>query len=237
MKTSPRLLSLALVLSLPVLVWQWRVLSKFQRENAALRAQGPQATKEPALFLAASQRAVPDESLDKHVIELNRLRNELALLRREKKQLEGQAEMRKAQALTSATNAAPPPLASADSTASVPKESWTFAGYATPEATLLSMVWALREGDLKTLLATFVPEEQESIRKIWGDKTEDETAAEGMRDMVRVNGFRIVEKKTLGDREVMLQVHAEGDGDPQALHLKRVGNEWKVFDPPSQPAP
>lgn len=95
-----------------------------------------------------------------------------------------------------------------------------------------SVVWALREGDSRTLLASVTPEEMERMQKEWGDKSEAEVSADAKRGMDKISGIRILESKTLSDEEVVLSVFASGGEDRvQRISMKRYGTEWRMAGP------
>src|SRR6185436_15901470 len=77
------------------------------------------------------------------------------------------------------------------------KESWAFTGYATPEAALQSVIWAMREGDIKTFVASLAPEEMARIQKEWGDKPEAQVSADTKRGTDKISGIRILDSKAL----------------------------------------
>jgi hypothetical protein len=117
-----------------------------------------------------------------------------------------------------------------------PKESWAFAGYATPEAAMQSAAWAMSRGDKNTFLAGLTPDEQKRMQDQWQGKSETDIAAQitnevnGGKDGA-VAGYRIVKKETLSDNEMVLTLYVPGldpkEGMPQ-MKVQRVGNEWRV---------
>jgi hypothetical protein len=115
----------------------------------------------------------------------------------------------------------------------VSRENWTFAGYATPEATLQSSFWALREGDLDAYLEAMTAENRMSVdAQIQNEeKTPEELAAEIKRSGASVEGFQILEQTAVTEESIMLRVQMSGGGN--AVHhfmFTRVGNEWKMSD-------
>ena len=115
----------------------------------------------------------------------------------------------------------------------VTKENWAFAGFNTPEATLQSVSWAMREGDPKSLLSTLTNDEKNAMQQKWGNKSEEEIRAENKHEIAEVTGYRILEKKIVSDTEVVLSVFAEGTGHLAKFSLKLTPNfekgsaEWK----------
>jgi hypothetical protein len=103
--------------------------------------------------------------------ELLRLRGEVGQLRQQASDLKKlQAENRR---LRTAATARPGEGGAADSNVEelniqLPKASWAFAGYGTPEAALQTMMWARREGDSKSVQASLTPGFMEKAQKAWG---------------------------------------------------------------------
>lgn len=176
--------------------------------------------------------------------ELLRLRGEVGQLRQQASDLKKlQAENRR---LRTAATARPGEGGAADSNVEelniqLPKASWAFAGYGTPEAALQTMMWARREGDSKSVQASLTPGFMEKAQKAWGDKFDDELRSELPGNLDRVSDCRIMKKEMISDSEVKLmyvlgeQPQAFGDkGEVRAKALgcgitaKRVGDEWKL---------
>jgi RNA polymerase sigma factor (sigma-70 family) len=108
-----------------------------------------------------------------------------------------------------------------------PKESWHFAGYADPESAYLSIMWAFRNSDTRTLLASMTPDMQA--------KLEGKTVltAKDKADVANMWGYRIVDKQMLSENEVVFDVETDGAGQglngthASKFYLQRVGNEWR----------
>jgi hypothetical protein len=161
--------------------------------------------------------------LQKDNTELLRLRNEVGQLRRERdaqKQRAGQ------------------PPAGGGQSASHPgryisKEQLAFAGYATPEAALESMVWAVAKGTYDQVTASIDPEvlkdESRALPKREDFKRQQERTAV-------FKGMQIVGRKTLDGDRVELKVKVDGEPLPNSSvdrsayviePMVKVGNEWK----------
>ncbi len=109
---------------------------------------------------------------------------------------------------------------------------FTFAGYATPEASVQSMLFLASQGRLEPLAAAVAPEEMERFRDIMKEKSEQEIQqgliawAKGMSD------YRITQKDVVSPDEVHVHIHATPS--PEALHdgkvvirMKKVEGAWK----------
>jgi len=109
---------------------------------------------------------------------------------------------------------------------------FTFAGYATPEASVQSVIWAASNGDLDRLAAGVTPEEMERFRSKMAGKS-DEDIRRGLVVWAKaMSGYKITQKEVASDDEVYLHIHATPS--VEALHsgksvilMKRIGNEWK----------
>jgi len=165
--------------------------------------------------------------------ELLRLRSEIGMLRQQTNELALlQAENHN---LRIARAAAPGNLSlEPEMSEPVPRQQWTFMGYATPEATAQSLLWALREGDTNAFAAYLnglVPElraklEQEAARRggpaAFAELGDHETG--GMAE------YRIVGKIPLTENRVLVRVQA-GDAMPiQTFLMKKIGDDWKMAD-------
>ena len=109
---------------------------------------------------------------------------------------------------------------------------FTFAGYATPEASVQSMLWAGSIGDFEKFLAGCTPEQVERFRNKMAGKSDDEVRRETVVWANALVGYKITQKEGISDDEVHLHIHATPSAE--GLHsgkviviMKKVGNEWK----------
>ena len=109
---------------------------------------------------------------------------------------------------------------------------FTFAGYATPEASVQSMLWAGSIGDFEKFLAGCTPEQVERFRNKMAGKSDDEVRRETVAWANALVGYKITQKEGISDEEVHLHIHATPSAE--GLHsgkviviMKKVGNEWK----------
>jgi hypothetical protein len=204
-------------------------------ENKALRQQldqmaGLVAENERLSNLVAqakSSQSLPDDRLK----ELLRLRGEAGVLRQQTKELETlRNENRQARtALENGLNAD-----------YWPRDSWAFAGYASPDAALQSFLWAASKGDLKTLLGSITGEMQKELEKDLEGKSESEVSAKGMADTARLNSVSVLNSEAQGDDTVVLSVAFEEGTNTNGIDMKgtntngidmimkKIGNEWKL---------
>ncbi len=117
---------------------------------------------------------------------------------------------------------------------SIPKESWAFAGYATPEAALQTVMWAMSKGDVKAFFASLTPEALALASQEFAGKSDAEIAAALTHETANIGGLRPDQMKTISDREVSFVVYsvAEDDGavrkrDESVVKFKNVAGDWK----------
>lgn len=128
---------------------------KLREQGEAMRQQANRLTQLTAANEQLSNwlaQARSDQGMaSNQLLELMRLRNEVARLRSQSNEI---------QRLRSQT----PPLRAGSETPQtrsgdrLPRESWTFAGYDTPEATMQSIFWATAKRDTNVLVAAFPAE-------------------------------------------------------------------------------
>jgi RNA polymerase sigma factor (sigma-70 family) len=110
---------------------------------------------------------------------------------------------------------------------------FSFAGYATPENAIQSMIWATSTGDLEKLAAGATPEVMERVNNQMAGKSAEEIKRGGLAWATAMIGYTITQKDVVSDDEVHVHIHATPSAD--ALHsgkavlvLKKIGNEWKM---------
>jgi len=108
-----------------------------------------------------------------------------------------------------------------------PRESWSFAGYASPEAALVSAIWSMKEGNPKSYLESLAPTEQERMAEVWQNKTEGEVAEKHKNDVASISGIRVLESQNVGAGEVVMNVLLEGVERVEKIRMNQVGQDWK----------
>ena len=111
-----------------------------------------------------------------------------------------------------------------------PRNSWAFAGYASPDAALQSSLWAANNGDAKAVLAGTTGELQKRIEADLSTKSENETSAKAMDEVSGLQSVRILDRAVQPDGTVLLTVSFEGPYDTHTgkLILQQVGSDWKI---------
>jgi RNA polymerase sigma factor (sigma-70 family) len=217
------------------LLLQYRALAGLRGENLSLRRRAAQLARLPAEnlrlsgLLAAGQstKAVPSEQFS----ELLRLRGQAGVQK---------DEMRKVRAELAARPVpnAPRVLLGSASTNFFPKGSWASAGYATPEATIQSLSWAISRSDVTALLACLSPQAQATLATHFEGKSDGEIAAEiagEASQFQKVEGLRIVNEKMVSDEEVFITVYNDGTDSWGSMRMKRYGNQWIISGFPQSP--
>lgn len=107
-----------------------------------------------------------------------------------------------------------------------------FRGYATPEASIESMLWAGSRGDFKQFLAACTPEQIERFKNKMAGKSDDEIKQESMAWAKALVGYRITQKDNISADEVHLHIHAPPSAE--GLHsgkvivvMRKIGDDWK----------
>ena len=226
-----------------------------RRSIAALRAENQQLRDALDAQAAAGQsttaatQAVEDElaRLRADASQLPRLRGELTRLRAITNEMAGsQQEQQRLAAENERLRVAANDAAAAGTTPAdvappdyMPRENWAFAGYATADASLTSMLWGMQQGDINVFLNALSTEAQEELRKRWekDNKTEAQIAAEMQRDAQRMSGFHLTQVEPQSDGSMALSVTMDMTRDDgtrrtkqEKMIFRQVGNEWK-FSP------
>ena len=182
-------------------------------------------------------QASPSQSLpDDQSRELLRLRGEAGVLRRQAKELETlREENRQAHAalesgLKTQSAGSAGGLATADYW---PRDSWAFAGYASPDAALKTSVWAANNGDLKALRASITGDLQKMMEKDFEGKSENEATARAMDEVAKLKSIRVLNRDVQADDTVVLTAAFDDGADAHTskLLMKKIGNDWKISGP------
>jgi small-conductance mechanosensitive channel len=229
--------TLLIIILAAVAAINWRKAGLFQADNESLRARVEALENETtASTQSAESLKAATEKMRIQTSDLLKLRNEVTQLRTIAKNVEtltaeNQRLRAQAQQLAAAPASASPPspveAAGLAGREQFPRESWSFAGYGSPEAALVSAIWAMREGDPKTYLESLAPDEQERIAQGWLDKSEAEIAAKHKSDVATISGMRVLERQNVGANEVMMNVLIEGPNRIERVRMNQIGQEWK----------
>lgn len=214
------ILSLLVVIGLATwLVRQQQSQNKLREKNRALQEQ-VEDLKQPAGDNQTNSAA--QSFSDAQVSELLRLRNEVGRLREQSNEL---ATLRAALATQQKVQSGKPEPAATRSEA-IPKDAWTNAGYATPEAAFQTICFAMSKGDVRTYLNSLSPEQQTNMMKAFQGKSEGEIAAGLMAEMAPVNDFQVVGEIEVGQDQVQMLVHTAGEDLNTIFIMTNVNNSW-----------
>ena len=197
-----------------------------EEENQALRQQldqmGELSAENERLSNLVAHASQSQPLREDQLRELLRLRAEVAALRQQGKATEP-ARVENLQAPAS-------PESGDTAEADWPKESWAFAGFASPSAAVRSCLWAASKGDVKTFLRGVTGDAKQIAETLLAGKSEGEISAAVTAQFAGVKSFRVVSSEVRGEDTVVLTTASEeasGTVTKKAL-LKKVGNEWKL---------
>jgi hypothetical protein len=171
-------------------------------------------------------------------LELIRLRGEVTRLRQQVRDLAGlRAEHQRLRASLGlppeTTNAVSPTASGATGTGAAPpssarylrRQDAQFAGFASPEAALQSLLWAIEHRDTNALFSAFAEDDNTGkwLRQALGSD-EAERAWEQLRLMP---GLRLLSAEPTGD-ELVIQAEFLPGEPAESIRLVRQGNEWKI---------
>lgn len=203
--------------------------------DAALAQLETAKASAQAARMSQAAREQELQALRSAAVELARSRNEVAQLRQQ-----GETA---AKAAASPASPAPGPAAPAAFPPGtyVNKAQLAFAGYATPEATIQSLAWAMANGQ-----TNFVP------RIIPADLPQGQQLAQDLQQASQdaapfFLGMQVMAEKLLADDRVELMVKVDAQAPPgvevnlpppfNILPMVRVDNEWKLGGAPQDYSP
>jgi hypothetical protein len=198
---------------------------RLEEENQGLRQQVDQmaelvADNERLSNLVAHASQSQPQAEDQ-MRELLRLRGEVNLLRQQGK------------AVGTAPNQNPQPGAAAAPTAATadywPRNSWSSAGYASPDAAILSSIYAASRGDVQGFLGSITDEVQKSMEMAPDGKSNEALKAVLAAQTGRLKAVRVLGRETQADDSVVVTAAFEEEGGTatKKLLVKKVGTEWK----------
>lgn len=227
-KATVMLLVLAIAAAL---FFQQRRLAELRERNVGLERQLESLLRtNVGLSNGLNSSALATEiSRDQHN-ELMRLRSEIGMLRNQKTNAVAQAPPVFNEPAVPKTESVPEPI-------TVPRESWVWSGYDTPENSLKTVMWAMSKGDLQTLLVSMAEESRAAFLEQYKDKTEAEIASLLAEESKAIPALRLDRKKQISDHEVSFTLaYQESDNgaqktrDEAVLRLVKVGEAW-VYSP------
>jgi TolA-binding protein len=223
------LFALATVAALGTVAWRQSALSDLRTENQRLRkhtADAEQMTRQNGDIARLRAENQELQTLRNETRDLHKLRNEIRQLREQAKGLPSvRTENERLRAAKA--RATPQSAAAVDSRPSFTLDTLSFAGYATPEATLQTMFWAAKQGDFDAAMKCF---SDEARKEMVGESPED--VRRGMEEMVkRFQGLRIAARRVISADEIQLGIQlSQGNDTPEeeTIPFKLVGGEWRL---------
>lgn len=215
-----------------VVVWVMRqqTLAQLQQQSAALaqtQAILEELRAENAKLNASLVETTPSADqltellkLRSEVTRLRQQTNEIRRLQAQNAQLMQQRSAGSAIASPATTAKTPPEVAPGDNH---PRDTWTFAGYASPDATVQTMLWSMTQTNIEGFLAGFTPEMRAEIEKHIPDNP-----ADMQNEMSKNTGFRVLDRKMISADEMDLTIYLDGDGHTETTRFRQIYGEWKI---------
>jgi len=222
--------------ALAVVIFQKSAISRARQENSDLHQVRDEAARLEQENQSAAELRLQNEASESQRNshqELLKLRNEVRQLRVQSSEVEKlhQENQRLASTIKSLSTGKPPSFAEMEGY--MPKEAWSHSGFATPEAALQTLLWAVREGQIQAVAQCMSPESRPWFEREFAQKTEEakkKTLQEGLGQLVQTGGYRLVNKEEVADDKVLLGIQAVAGGTVAKVVLRRFGNEWKFHD-------
>ncbi len=204
---------------------QRNLVRNARANNELLRGHIQMALQPPYDSAATSAEA---KTLRDSIRDLPRLRNEIRQLRGQKADLQRiQGENARLLAQLNTTNQItprPPPTAEQGF---VLNNTWAYAGFAAPEATVQTFFWAIRQQDLQTALACLTAEAAEQTGLL---RSQQEEIFKHMADSFGgIQGYRISNAEQSSADKIKMDIQAAVNGQALTLSLRHIGQEWKIY--------
>jgi hypothetical protein len=103
-----------------------------------------------------------------------------------------------------------------------------FAGYATPEATIKTMLWATSNGDTASFLDCLTPEAKLRQQKQWQGRSKEALVAEGKQQFAMASGMKIVDQTTVSADRVIVTLQFPANGRTEKMPFIKIGGDWKM---------
>ena len=119
-----------------------------------------------------------------------------------------------------------------------PRSSWVFAGYDDPKSTVMTSLWAVREGDSEKIMDCLAPEAQKKVEQELAVKEQAEGKSmsqllvqQSAEKFSHNTGFRVLNTTTISNDVVAVHLIVPEDFRVEyAFLLKKIGSEWKIED-------
>jgi hypothetical protein len=220
------------------LILQQQAQTRLEKENEALLQQVAALQKETAESPGTTTVVSTDGSglAAEQFSELLRLRGEVSQLRQQQREWQNAetARIPRRELSQGGTNEIEILSEHIEDDTTIPRESWAFAGYATPESALQSTMWAMSQGDVATYLASVTPQAHNAIAREFIGKSQDEIKEYLIQEIGALTALRPGRKKSESENEVtfVIQTTEQDTGgvrmrDEAIAKFRKVGGEWK----------
>lgn len=214
-------------------IYEARQVSRLREQNQTLQGQHTEQMKQlqqerDDATNRLARQVNETANLNRRGIELLKLRGEVGTLRQRTNEL---GKLLQAGSGAAGRNLADNEAPDSPGYTNFPRDSWTFEGFATPEAAIKSFMWAKSVGDTKTVLASGTAELRQEVENAYfKDKSEEERKAILLENVQSVTGVEILKKMALSEDQVILQAHFGGAPDRtySILTMVKLDGEWKV---------
>ena len=238
--------------ALAMMFFQRSAISKAREENHAIH----QNQEESARLKSENDRISDLRNQNLEIAGLHTANEDLLKLRNEVRQLRGQVpqvanmraeNQRLASEIKSMAEGKAPHLSEMEGY--VAKETWSNAGFTTPEAALQTFFWAIREGEFAQFADCLTRDERQRLEKSLAQNPRKEQWLRNLQDKVgldRMEGYRIAErervvevedvpfdskisaKQHISEDKVVLGIQAAVGGATIRWDLEQFGSEWKI---------
>lgn len=206
---------------------QRRTLVSLREQEQQLRTQASEAL--PVASQSAADKTVV-ATMEQYTPspELLHLRGEIGQLERRKRELAGarlENERLRVQFASKGTNA---PGAIALPAGYIKKSDAKYAGYSTPEDTIQTMLWAIRDRNTTHFLQAFNPE---MAKQLEAEMQRRGSPEEFFKEADAMPGLRVTGKEVgVDDTMVLIIEMLPGDeATSQKMRFKQFGGEWKLM--------
>jgi hypothetical protein len=200
---------------------QGRQIAALRAEQNTILAQQSDAPN-PAVPNASPQPETPLQATDSS--ELLRLRNEVNRLTHRKQELaplQIENQRLRTQLASAETN-----KVAALPVGYIRKADAQNLGYATPEATLQTFLWAMQKKDATAFLECVTPESAQQIQQ--DQSHSGRSIARMLEDAAAIPGLRVLKTVPDGPGEINAEVEMMLGMEPQPMHLKQINGQWKL---------
>ncbi len=225
------LLAAGCLVAVAAVLVQHSQIARLRAEAQRVRQERMAAPAAPAAPPAAQPEPV-DRLSDAEEGQLLRLRSQVTMLlarRRELASVRAENDQLRSQLAASRTNAAAGGVSFTLPPGYIRRSEAQYVGFAAPEATLQSRLWATQNQDTNLLLQAFTPQVAEHVRNEL-----ERLGAKGFfqRQATELPGFLIKQQTAQPDGTLELEVEiVPGTGSQkllQKLLLRQIGGQWRI---------